>query len=508
MTIADAERKPAISFHSDYGLVDYPRPFPTSRTGARTGRSASACQLPILDGGRIKANEAIARAGVDERQGPPAAGPGAADLDDASARARSTPRAPSGKPAPARSSRPARLRDRRAALPRGPVDAARAVGRAAAAGPVAGDPRRGGPQSAGDAHPLRAAARAAARDRRQRRAARRCVQAADSNGTASAGTPQAPAAGATAPPALPALREDGTVTRSASFITGSIVVAGALALAACGRRRQPGRGRQGAGRDRHRPRERRDGADRRSPSARSSRASCARSARPRSAPNSAARCCRCARRGPGRHAGRAAGAHRGRSRDDASLGAVDGALGRESRCRWPNAKLARTERLVKGGALAERELESARNAACSPARSATTRSRGSPRRARRSTTGPCARRSPASVARRHVNRGDVVSPGTELYTIIDPSSMRLEASVPSEQLGAITIGATVNFQVRGYPDQTFAGRIERISPMADPVDAPGADLRDHPQHAGPPGGGPVRRRARRAGSRSGRWSCR
>jgi membrane fusion protein, multidrug efflux system len=41
--------------------------------------------------------------------------------------------------------------------------------------------------------------------------------------------------------------------------------------------------------------------------------------------------------------------------------------------------------------------------------------------------------------------------------------------VPSEQLGAISVGATVNFQVRGYPGQTFAGRIERISPMADPV---------------------------------------
>jgi len=27
----------------------------------------------------------------------------------------------------------------------------------------------------------------------------------------------------------------------------------------------------------------------------------------------------------------------------------------------------------------------------------------------------------------------------------------------------------VNFQVRGYPGQTFAGRIERISPMAEPV---------------------------------------
>jgi RND family efflux transporter MFP subunit len=73
------------------------------------------------------------------------------------------------------------------------------------------------------------------------------------------------------------------------------------------------------------------------------------------------------------------------------------------------------------------------------------------------------------VSVRHVNAGDVVTPGSELYTIIDPSSMRLAASVPSEQIGAVRVGAPVSFQVRGYPDQSFDGRIERISPAADSV---------------------------------------
>lgn len=132
-------------------------------------------------------------------------------------------------------------------------------------------------------------------------------------------------------------------------------------------------------------------------------------------------------------------------------------------------ELARTERLVKGGALAERELESARNTVIAA------RAQRDDAQARlasaRKALGDATVTAPISgiVARRHVNRGDVVSPGTELYTIIDPSSMRLEASVPSEQLGAVSVGATVNFQVRGYPGQTFAGRIERISPMADAV---------------------------------------
>lgn len=132
-------------------------------------------------------------------------------------------------------------------------------------------------------------------------------------------------------------------------------------------------------------------------------------------------------------------------------------------------ELARTERLVAGGALAERELEAARNSAVL-ARAQRDDAQSRLASARKALADGTVRAPIAgTVARRHVNRGDVVSLGAELYTIIDPSSMRLEASVPSEQLSAIAIGAVVNFQVRGYPGQLFAGRIERISPMADSV---------------------------------------
>jgi RND family efflux transporter MFP subunit len=47
--------------------------------------------------------------------------------------------------------------------------------------------------------------------------------------------------------------------------------------------------------------------------------------------------------------------------------------------------------------------------------------------------------------------------------------MRLMASVPSEQLGLLSPGMAVQFQVRGYPNRVFDGRIDRISPTADPV---------------------------------------
>lgn len=73
------------------------------------------------------------------------------------------------------------------------------------------------------------------------------------------------------------------------------------------------------------------------------------------------------------------------------------------------------------------------------------------------------------VSRRAVNAGDIVAPGAELFTVIDPGSMELEASVPSGELGALQVGTPVEFEVRGYPGQTFTGKIERISPAADPV---------------------------------------
>ena len=73
------------------------------------------------------------------------------------------------------------------------------------------------------------------------------------------------------------------------------------------------------------------------------------------------------------------------------------------------------------------------------------------------------------VAERKVSAGDVVVPGAPLFTIVEPGSMRLEASVPAEQLGAVHVGAPVSFTVNGYPGREFTGRITRVSPIADPT---------------------------------------
>jgi RND family efflux transporter MFP subunit len=73
------------------------------------------------------------------------------------------------------------------------------------------------------------------------------------------------------------------------------------------------------------------------------------------------------------------------------------------------------------------------------------------------------------VSERPVSAGDVVQPGTPLFTVVDPSSMRLEASVPAEQLALIRVGVPVIFTVSGYPGRQFVGHIIRINPTADPT---------------------------------------
>jgi RND family efflux transporter MFP subunit len=129
----------------------------------------------------------------------------------------------------------------------------------------------------------------------------------------------------------------------------------------------------------------------------------------------------------------------------------------------------RTESLVKGGALAQRDLENAQNAVVTAqSQLAAAKARLSSAQAQLADT---VVRSPITgvVSDKPANAGDVVTPGTALYTIIDPSSMRLEASVRSDEIGALRPGIPVEFTVRGYAGQTFSGKIERISPAADPA---------------------------------------
>jgi membrane fusion protein (multidrug efflux system) len=131
--------------------------------------------------------------------------------------------------------------------------------------------------------------------------------------------------------------------------------------------------------------------------------------------------------------------------------------------------LSRNEKLLAAGAIAERDIDQSRRAAiAAQAALEDAKSRlATAEKAYRSTTVTAPFN--GIVSERPVSAGDIVQPGGALFTVVDPSSMRLEASVPAEQLASIRIGVPVSFTVSGYPGRQFIGRITRINPTADPT---------------------------------------
>jgi RND family efflux transporter MFP subunit len=128
----------------------------------------------------------------------------------------------------------------------------------------------------------------------------------------------------------------------------------------------------------------------------------------------------------------------------------------------------RTEELVKAGALAQRDLEQA-VAAVSSAQARVSQARAQ-LAAASETLDEAVVRAPITgvVSSVPVNEGDVVSVGAELFTLLDPSTLELQAAVPTNELGSLRPGTPILFQVQGYGDKRFKGQVRRISPAADP----------------------------------------
>lgn len=174
-------------------------------------------------------------------------------------------------------------------------------------------------------------------------------------------------------------------------------------------------------------------------------------------------------RGRNVSAGQIIGRIAARDLDDAMASAQAAVKSAENALTVARSEAARTEALVKGGALAARDLEQARNmVAGAEAQVAAAKAREKSTWQALDDTNV---RAPISgiVSDRPANAGDIVSPGTPLVTIIDPSSLRLEAAVSSDQVALVKPGAKVQFRVRGLSSEVFTGTIDRLSPSADPV---------------------------------------
>ena len=153
---------------------------------------------------------------------------------------------------------------------------------------------------------------------------------------------------------------------------------------------------------------------------------------------------------------------------DAYLSARSGLTAAQTAADIALRELQRAEKLLAAGAISEREAENMRRG------DLTARTMADDAKARLASA---QKQLDATnvlapydgvVSERMVNPGDVVAPGSPLFSVVDPATMRLEAAVPAEQLGEVRVGAPVRFTVTGYPGRLFEGRISSINPSADP----------------------------------------
>jgi RND family efflux transporter MFP subunit len=154
---------------------------------------------------------------------------------------------------------------------------------------------------------------------------------------------------------------------------------------------------------------------------------------------------------------------------DAAISSRSAVASARAQAEVAQRNLQRAEQLVAAGAIAERDVESARSAN-SAAQAQLANARALQASAEKN-LGYTFIRAPFAgvVAQRSVSAGDVVQAGGALVTVVEPSSMRLEASVPADQLASVRVGMPVQFSVSGYPGRTFDGRITRVAPVADPA---------------------------------------
>jgi RND family efflux transporter MFP subunit len=64
--------------------------------------------------------------------------------------------------------------------------------------------------------------------------------------------------------------------------------------------------------------------------------------------------------------------------------------------------------------------------------------------------------------------GESVSPGQDLFTLVDIREIRLEARVLESEIGRIKTGRDADLRFAAYPGRVFRGKVRAVSPVVDP----------------------------------------
>lgn len=154
------------------------------------------------------------------------------------------------------------------------------------------------------------------------------------------------------------------------------------------------------------------------------------------------------------------------------------ALSAEAQRRIAAADYERMQNLFHEGAVAERDVENAEvTLRAAEAAEARAKNQLADAQVRSPVTG--------TVTRREVDAGDRVKDGVLLFEVVNTRELELKATVPSEYVGQLRVGAPVAIGGVGLPVGGVEGRVARINAAADPatrqvriyVTVPNADRR-------------------------------
>lgn len=71
------------------------------------------------------------------------------------------------------------------------------------------------------------------------------------------------------------------------------------------------------------------------------------------------------------------------------------------------------------------------------------------------------------VNKRYIEPGSVVSPGTNLFDLVDVSTLKLKVTVTEQQVANLKVGTAVKVKASVFPDKEYTGKVTFIAPKAD-----------------------------------------
>jgi RND family efflux transporter MFP subunit len=73
------------------------------------------------------------------------------------------------------------------------------------------------------------------------------------------------------------------------------------------------------------------------------------------------------------------------------------------------------------------------------------------------------------IAKRYFEAGDMANPAMPVVSVVQMDQVKIEVEVTETDLGRLGVGLQAEVRVPAYPDEIFAGRVVRISPILDPL---------------------------------------